>query len=323
MPEAQTSLAFHDFEPEREHFRADVVAGLGKERKELPCKYLYDEHGAQLFERICELEEYYPTRTELAIMEAHAPEMAASLGPGCLLVEYGSGSSRKTRLLLDHLEEPAAYVPVDISREHLRSSAAALAGQYPALEVLPVCADFTEAFELPEPASEPLRRVVYFPGSTIGNFDPTEARELLAGIARRSGAGSGLLIGADLDKDPEVLEAAYDDAEGVTAEFNLNLLRRINRELGADFPLDLFRHEARYDAKRGRVEMHLVSRVDQRVHVGDRAFAFARNESIHTESAHKYTVEGFAALGESAGFAVERVWTDPQRRFSVQLLAVK
>ncbi len=320
--EPDDELAFHDFSPERERFLADVLAGLGRERKELPCKYFYDERGSRLFDRICELEEYYPTRTELAIMEQHAGEMAEAIGPGCLLVEYGSGSSLKTRLLIDRLEAPVAYVPVDISREHLLRSAGALAERHPELEVLPVCADFTRPFELPRPATKPARDVAYFPGSTIGNFAEPEARELLGQIAALTGPGGGLLIGADLEKDADTLEAAYDDAEGVTAEFNLNLLARINRELEADFRLERFRHEAVWEPKRGRVEMHLVSLDEQAVSIGDARIRFARGESIHTESSHKYSVEGFAALAGSAGFRVERVWTDPGRLFSVQLLVV-
>ncbi len=321
MTREPAALDLHDFEPERERFRADVIQGLRRPRKELPCKYFYDERGSKLFERICGLEEYYPTRTEIAILESHAGEMAARIGPRPLLVEYGSGSSTKTRLLLDHLEEPIAYVPVDISREHLLESASLISDRYPELEVLPVCADFTGHFEVPEPGAPYERRVGYFPGSTLGNFEAAAAREFLAGIAEAGGPGSGLLLGADLDKDPEVLEAAYDDADGVTAEFNLNLLRRINEELDADFRLDRFRHRAVYDAKQTRVEMHLVSVEAQTVRIGDETVEFERDESIHTESSHKYTLEGLAALAGDAGFAVEGVWTDPARLFSVQLLA--
>ena len=245
--------------------------------------------------------------------------MAAALGPRCLLVEYGSGSSTKTRLLLEQLEDPAAYVPVDISREHLLRSASALSAGHPRLAVLPVCADFTRPFELP-PVPRALRRAAYFPGSTIGNFAPAEARKFLAHVAEQCGPGGLLLIGVDLRKSRAILEPAYDDAQGVTAEFNRNLLRRINRELGANFDLTAFDHRAFWNAAEGRVEMHLVSRREQAVRIGGRCIAFARGESIHTENSHKYELAGFAALARSAGFEVLRVWTDDARLFSVQLL---
>jgi len=298
-----------------------VWAGLGGARKTLPCKYLYDARGSQLFERICELAEYYPTRTELAIMEAHAGEMARRLGPRCLLVEYGSGSSRKTRLLLDRLEAPAGYVPIDISRDALAASVRALAEAYPDLEVLPVCADYTEPIELPVPSRPAARRGVYFPGSTIGNFSPAEAQRFLARMARVAGRGGAILIGVDLRKDRRTLERAYDDASGVTAAFNLNLLSRLNRELGADFDPGRFAHRAVWNEAAGRVEMHLVSRTRQSVSVAGRRFAFAAGESIHTENSYKYTLEQFARLAAGAGLTVERVWTDPRERFSVQYLA--
>jgi len=316
---AALPLELCDLAPERASFLADVLAGLSSPRKTLPCKYLYDERGSALFERICELDEYYPTRTELGILRRHAGAMAAALGPRCLLVEYGSGSSTKTRLLLERLEEPAAYVPVDISREHLLRAAAALSARHPQLAVRPVCADFTRPFALPTLPGA-LRRAAFFPGSTIGNFGPAEARKFLAQVAEQCGSGGLLLIGVDLRKPREILEPAYDDAQGVTAEFNRNLLRRINRELGADFDLAAFDHRALWNEADGRVEMHLVSRRDQRVRIAGRSVGFARGESIHTESSHKYELEGFAALARSAGFEVERVWTDEARLFSVQLL---
>ena len=301
-------------------FRIDVLAGLGGARKTLPCKYLYDERGSSLFERICELDEYYPTRTELAILAAHAGDMADRLGARCLLVEYGSGSGRKTRLLLDRLREPAGYVPIDISSEALAASAQAIAAAYPELEVLPVCADYTEPLELPGPGRPAARRGVFFPGSTIGNFTPLEARRFLGRMARVAGPGGGMLIGVDLRKDRAVLEPAYDDALGVTAAFNKNLLERINRELGADFELERFRHLARWNPAAGRVEMHLVSEVEQRVRVAGAEFRFAAGESIHTENSYKYALDQFAALAGQAGLAVRRVWTDRDALFSVQYL---
>ena len=323
MQEGQRrQLQLADFAPEPSSFRDEVLCGLRRAQKELPSKFFYDERGSQLFEQITALDEYYLTRTELGIMRDHAGEMAAVLGPRCLLIEYGSGSSTKTRLLLNHLLQPAAYVPIDISKEHLIQAASALAAAYPALEVLPVCADYTTDFALPTPTTPVARRVVYYPGSTIGNFDREPALRFLRHIAYVCGPRGGLLIGVDLRKDPVKLHHAYNDWEGVTAAFNLNLLARINCELGADFPLDRFHHYAFYNPREGRVEMHLVSLADQTVHVGDAAFSFAVGESIWTESSYKYRLADFAAMAGAAGFAVEQVWTDPQELFSVQYLTV-
>lgn len=315
------TLPLLDLAPETDSFLEEVVAGLARPRKTLPSKFFYDERGSRLFDRICELDEYYLTRTELALMETHAEAMAARLGPGCLLVEYGSGSSIKTRILLDHLADPAGYVPIDISREHLLRSAADLSAAYPGLPVRPVCADYTQTLTLPDPGGPVRRTVVYFPGSTIGNFEPEEARAFLVQAARVCGPGGALLIGVDLQKDRAVLEAAYNDAEGVTAAFNKNVLARINAELGADFDLDAFDHRAVYDAALGRIEMHLVSLRDQCARVGAHRFAFRRGETICTEYSHKYTLDGFARLAAEAGFAVEQVWTDARDYFSVQYLA--
>jgi dimethylhistidine N-methyltransferase len=298
-------------------FRADVLRGLRLPARELPCKYFYDETGSELFERITELEEYYPTRTELAIMQRYAPEMANLLGRGCLLVEYGSGSSTKTRLLLDHLAEPAGYVPIDVSGDYLRRSARKLGADYPGLEVLPLCADFTGPLELPRPRKAPTRRVIYFPGSTIGNFTPPEATDLLRQTAALAGPGGGLLLGADLRKDWRVLEAAYNDSQGVTAAFNRNLLVRINRELGGDFVVSQFAHRAIYNAAEGRIEIYLVSGRDQRVHVGDAEFFFVRGESIRTEYSYKYRLRDLRKLARAAGFALERLWLDERKYFSV------
>jgi len=315
-------LALHDFEPEVDRFRDEVLAGLHQAQKAIPCKYFYDEHGSHLFDQICELDEYYPTRTEMAIMCDHVAEMAELLGRGCMLIEYGSGSSVKTRILLDHLCAPAAYVPLDISREHLLRSAAKLAVAYPRLKVLPVCADYTTRFELP-PCPRPVaRKVVYFPGSTIGNFEPEYALGFLRHIAQTCGAGGGLLIGVDLKKDVRVLEPAYNDARGITAAFNLNLLRRINGELGADFQLDQFRHHAFYNEEAGRVEMHLVSLRAQTVHLADAVIALRPGESIHTENSYKYALAQFAGLAQQAGFKTWKVWTDRRQLFSVHYLTV-
>ena len=307
---------------ERERFLADALEGLRQRRKTLPCKYFYDAEGSKLFDQICSQPEYYPTRTELAILRAHALDMAEVLGPETLLVEYGSGSSVKTRLLLDRLVRPAAYVPVDISREHLLETALALRLDYPGLEILPVCADFTAPVTLPKPRRRAARRAVYFPGSTIGNFPEAGAIALMAGVARQVGPGGAFLVGVDLAKDPRVLERAYDDAAGVTAAFNLNLLARMNRELDADFDLRRFRHRAVWAPGPSRIEMHLVSTTQQVVRIDGAEIRFDRGESICTEHSHKYTLAGFARLARRAGLAVRRVWTDPADRFSVQYLEV-
>jgi dimethylhistidine N-methyltransferase len=247
--------------------------------------------------------------------------MAARIGPGALLIEYGSGEGLKTRILLDALDRPAGYVPVDISRAQLERNAADLRSRYPGLEVLPLCADYTVDHPIPEPARAPHRRVVYFPGSTVGNFTPVQARGFLAHVRREVGPGGGLLIGVDLRKDRAILERAYDDAAGVTAAFNLNLLRRINRELGADFDLTRWEHRALWNENESRIEMHLVSAGAQAVRIGGRVFAFAPGETIHSENSCKYDPEGFAALAATAGWTVERLWQDPDRLFSVQYLS--
>jgi len=311
---------FHDYADHRDAFLGAVLDGLGRSRKTLPCKYFYDAYGSRLFDRICTLDEYYVTRTELALLREIAPAIAGRAGPGAGLVEFGSGSSVKVRLLLDALAAPAAYVPVDISREHLLISARGLAADYPDLTVVPVCADYMQPFALPD-LDGAAARLGFFPGSTIGNFDPAAAVPFLTGLREALGPGSALVVGADLAKDPAVLCAAYDDAEGVTAAFNLNLLRRINRELGADFDLSGFAHEARWNAAASRIEMHLVSRRVQAVTVAGRRFAFAAGESIHTENSYKYTIDGFQGLAARAGWTPVDAWADPDRLFSVHYLA--
>lgn len=304
-------------------FLRDVLAGLTQSPKTLPCKYFYDEIGSQLFDQICELEEYYPTRTELQIMEEAADEMVAAFGPACVLVEYGSGSSWKSRLLLDRLDERSTYVPVDISREHLQQTVMQLEHQYPDLNIQPVCADFTKPFDLPPLPAYAGRKIGYFPGSTIGNFAPERAIDLLRQICDVVTPDGGLLIGVDLPKSPEILEAAYDDAQGVTAQFNLNLLERINRELDADIPVGLFEHHARFNRQKSRVEMHLVSTEAQTITIEGVEIDFAEGESIHTENSHKFSLRVFEDLADRAGFHVDRVWTDSEILFSVQFLSVK
>ncbi len=313
-------FAFHDRLPDAGSFLGDVIAGLSLPRKELPPKYFYDERGSRLFEAICEAPEYYLTRAETALMAARAGEMARRLGPRCAVIEYGSGSGRKTRVLV-HALEPVAYVPIDIARGQLRATAAGFASEFPGLAVIAVCADYSRPLALPElDGLEARRRIIYFPGSTIGNLSVPEAALFLANARALAGAGGGMLVGVDLKKDPARLNAAYNDARGITAEFNLNLLQRINRELGAGFDLSAFRHHAFYNTARSRIEMHLVSLRDQRVRIGDRAFRIRAGESIHTENSCKYSVEEFRRLASSAGFEPAACWTDPERLFAVHYL---
>jgi dimethylhistidine N-methyltransferase len=316
-------VSLHDLSPAQTASLQEVVRGLRSPQKELPCKLLYDERGSELFEQITALDEYYPTRAEQRIMRAAADEIAERIGPECLLIEYGSGSSTKTRTLLDHLARPAGYVPIDISREQLRESANALADAYPGLPVLPVCADYTATLELPDALPESRRRVAYYPGSTIGNFVPGDARRFLRKIANVCGEGGGLLLGVDLKKDPLMLHRAYNDALGITAAFNMNILERLNREFRADFALDQFRHYAFYNPVFDRVEMHLISLSEQVVHVGKVEIRFGRGESIWTEASYKYNPKDFAELAASAGWQVEQVWTDDRGLFSVQYLEVR
>jgi L-histidine N-alpha-methyltransferase len=299
---------------------SDVLEGFRKHPKELSPVWFYDEFGSFLFDNICELPEYYITRTELEIMRVHAPEMARHIGGNAAIIELGSGTSLKTRTLLDHVAMPATYVPVDIAREHLLDAAGALARDYPDLRVIPLCADFTQTFELPAQLAAAAKRVVYFPGSTIGNFESRQAQQLLARMRKIIGRDGAVLIGVDLRKDPRVLKRAYDDGAGVTAEFNLNALRHMNRELGADFDLDAFEHLAVWVEDKSRIEMHLVSKRDQVVHIGDEDVEIARGEHLRTEYCHKYTLEDFATLAAAAGLSVTQVWLDPLERFSVQLL---
>ena len=300
-------------------FQQDVRAGLAHKPRSIPPKYFYDAPGSQLFDRICELPEYYPTRTELAILTRHAPEIAMRIGPRAEIVEFGAGSLTKVRLLLDALDAPARYLPIDISGEHLEGAASRLRVERPQLAVQPIAADYTRTFALPPPLAGSGRRVGFFPGSTLGNFSPDDALAFLkmaAGLLR----GGGLLVGADLVKEPALLHAAYNDAQGVTAAFNLNLLRRANAELGADFDLNEFSHAAFYNAPLQRIEMHLVSRRAQAVHLGGERFMFDQGEAIHTENSYKFTLEGLRALAVGAGFGIGPVWVDAAGLFSVHWL---
>jgi L-histidine Nalpha-methyltransferase len=291
-------------------FFQDVIFGLSRPQKTLPPKYFYDDAGSRLFERICRLPEYYLTRSELALTRANIASIARFAGKGCELVEYGSGESLKTRLLIGALR-PAAYLPVDISDAALRGAEQRLSREFPWLRITPINGDFSRPIELP---SSRARRVVYFPGSTIGNLTPEEAHAFLS--MTRGQAGS-MLVGVDLKKDANVLHAAYNDSSGVTAAFNLNLLARMNRELGANFNLKRFAHYAFYNAAAGRIEMHLVSLKPQAVRIRRHRFAFDAGESIHTENSYKYSIQEFRALAAQAGFAVKKTWTDRAGRFAL------
>jgi len=299
-----------------DEFASELVAGLRATPRAVAPKWFYDQAGSELFDQICELPEYYPTRTELALLQRHAPEMAECIGRDAEIVEFGAGASRKVRLLIEALASPRRFVPVDISVEHLQAAAARLRDDHPGLAVLPVGGDYTQDLALPAPLG---RRIGFYPGSSIGNFEPAAAEALLrrfAGLLQ----GGGLLIGVDLVKDPAVLHAAYNDSQGVTARFNLNLLARANRELATDFALDGFWHSAFYQPALRRIEMHLVCRVAQTVTLRGERFAFARGDSLHTENSYKYTAEGFRQLARRAGWAPRAVWQDPQGLFSLHWL---
>ena len=311
-------VSFVDLNPEPEDFLSAVLEGLSTSQKTLPCKFFYDETGSVLFDRICDLDEYYPTRTEIGILEDRLGEIAELVGRGAHLVELGSGASVKIRTLLNALPDLAQYTAVDISRDFLLQSAESLATNYPDLDVAAVCADYTDAFEIPAPENrDSSRTVAFFPGSTIGNFTQDEAKGFLSRLKDILGPDSGLLIGVDLKKDADVLHAAYNDSDGVTAAFNLNLLVRINRELGADFDVNSFSHRAVYDPDEGRIEMHLVSEIAQRVTISRRTFEFSAGEHIHTENSHKYSIPEFRALCGQAGYNPIASWTDAMKLFSV------
>ena len=312
-----------DLEPVSADFLAEVLAGLSSSPRTLPCKFFYDERGADLFLKICELPEYYITRTETELLRRYAPDISESIGENAALIGFGTGAGTKTRMLLEQLRNPIAYIPVDISKQRLIDSAVELSRRMPALEILPVCADYLQELQFPKPLRKPDHMAVFFPGSTIGNLEPLVAADFLRTVCQLCGKSGGLIIGVDLRKDRQILEAAYNDSAGVTAEFNLNLLARANRELGADFDLARWKHRAVYNEIEGRIEMHLVSAGEQRVHVGNREYAFADGEKIITEFSYKHTIEGFTRLAASAGFReASRVWTDPNRWFAIFHFAV-
>jgi dimethylhistidine N-methyltransferase len=309
--------------PESSDFISDAIAGLSSNPRTLSCKYFYDERGAALFQKICDLPEYYITRTEIDILDRNRAEIASHLGPNIELIGLGTGAGTKTRILIEALETPAIYIPVDISEKQLHESTANFRKIFPDLEILPVCADYLQPVVLPSPHHKPARNVVYFPGSTIGNFEPDEAVQFLRRVANVCRENGGLLIGADLKKARDVLEAAYNDRAGVTAQFNLNLLARANRELGADFDLDQWRHRASYNSDAGRIEMYLISESDQFVHLDEQRFHFRRAEKIVTEFSYKYSPEEFSALAGKAEFEFAQMWTDDARLFGVFYFVVR
>jgi L-histidine Nalpha-methyltransferase len=307
---------------ETSEFASDVLTGLTATPKRLSPKYFYDRAGSELFERITELPEYYPTRCDVGILTEHADDIAALIPPRAALIEFGSGSSAKTRIVLGKAKALTAYVPVDISAEFLRQQADALRREYPAIAMLPVVADFAKPFRLPV-AVEKLPRVGFFPGSTIGNFEPHEAAGVLRNAARILGRGATFIVGVDLVKDVEILNKAYNDSAGVTAQFNMNLLARINRELGGKFNLACFEHHAFFNRERSRIEMHLASLKRQRVRLMGECIDFRAGETIHTENSYKYSVESFRAMARGAGWAPLAVWTDANRYFSVHVLSLR
>lgn len=321
MSTVQDALqALTDLTPSREQILADTLAGLSRTARQLPSKYFYDARGSRLFERITHTPEYYPTRTELALLNRVLPDIARVVGPRLHVVELGSGSGRKTALLLAALQDPVAYTPIEISRAALLSSIDHLAPALPDVEMLPVCADFTRPVDVPAPEREPARRLLFFPGSTLGNFAGEDALSLLRAMRQTMGDHGLALIGIDLHKDPALIEAAYNDAEGITAAFTLNLLVRLNREVGSDFDLDGFRHRARYSTERLRIETDLVSQRAQDVHLDGRTFHFEAGEAIRVEYSHKYTDDGFGALVRQAGLQVAQRWDADSPAYGLRLL---
>ncbi len=317
-------IEFHDHHPEANAFLEVVLRGLTDEPKWIPPKFFYDKRGSELFDRITRLSEYYATRTEISILRARAGEVADLVGRDSLLIEYGSGSSSKVGILLDALQGDVTYVAIDISRQHLVESCERLAESYPRLEVIAVCADYSKPFPLPTPKrGAPQNKLVFFPGSTIGNFSPGQAVSFLANTARQIGTSGSLLIGVDLKKDEKLLHAAYNDSAQVTAAFNLNLLERINQELDADFDLSAYRHRAFYNAEHGRIEMHIVSLKPQFVSLNGTSICFAESETIHTENSYKFSIDEFQRLAAQTGFELIKAWTDPQDLFSLHYLTAR
>ena len=312
--QSETANAGSATEPDNAQFLQDLKQGLALQRKSISPKYFYDAVGSVLFDQICNLPEYYPTRTELSILHRHAREIALHLGPDAEILEFGAGSMQKVRVLLDALDRPSRYIPIDISAEHLHAAALRMARDYPNLQVEPLEADYTQDLVLPPDMPPEGRRVGFFPGSTLGNFEPPDALRFMRMCARTL-QGGALILGVDLVKSPQRLHAAYNDTQGVTADFNRNVLARANRELGANFKLDQFVHSAFYNAPFQRIEMHLMSTCQQSVQVGGATFAFAQGETLHTENSYKFTVEGLCQLAQRAGFTPGQSWTDPEHQF--------
>lgn len=306
-------------DPLQSDFAQAVLSGLAVADKHIPCRFLYDARGSELFEDITRLDEYYPTRTEIHLLSDHGPEIAALAGEGCAVVEFGSGSSRKTHVLLEHMDTASAYIPIDIDDTALKEAEARLRAEFPELPIYPVHADFHQDIKLPKEIDD-APKLGFFPGSTIGNFELDDATDFLADAGRLLGPGSALLIGADLRKDPDILIPAYDDAKGVTAEFTLNLIHRINRELGANLNVEQFAHEAIYNDDSGRIEISLVSLSHQEFEILGRRFTLEEGERIHVENSHKYTIPQFQALARDAGWTPEQVWTDKDDLFSLHYL---
>ena len=317
---AKLDIQFYDYHPEQSDFYNEVIEGLQASPKMIPPKFFYDEAGSRLFEQICQLPEYYPTRTEQKILEDNANEIADMIGSYPYIIEPGCGSCEKIRLLLDSLK-PEAYVPMDISKDFLQASARAISVEFPWLDVHAACIDFTEPMRLPF-CPDDVRKLAFFPGSSIGNFEPAYAQQFLHHVVELVGTAGGMLIGVDLKKDEQTLNDAYNDKSGVTADFNLNVLSRINEELDADFNLDDFDHHAFYNADLGRIEMHLISQKTQTIKIGDHFIDFDPGESIHTENSYKYTINEFQALATAAGFRPVHVWTDSDEIFSVHYFEV-
>ena len=315
---------FVDLQPETEDFLATVLDGLSQQQKSIPPKFFYDAKGSKIFDQICEAPEYYVTRTEIALMNEIAGEINELVEPGSIVVEYGCGSSLKIRALLSALPDPAEYLAIDISKSHLIATVKEIAADYPKLRVGAICADFSDALNWPAEANaERDQRLAFFPGSTIGNQTPEEALQFLERVRHLVGDNGNLLIGVDLKKDTDVLNRAYNDAAGYTADFNLNLLRRIKDELGGELDISSFEHDAFYNEDLSRIEMHLVSRLEQSIGIGGQQFDLLKGESIHTENSYKYSIDEFIELAGTAGFNSLKVWTDADNYFSIHYMAAK
>jgi dimethylhistidine N-methyltransferase len=322
MKTSKNKIELIDLKPSLNSLKTEVLAGLKKPQKKLSAKFFYDKHGSELFDKITKLDEYYLTSTEESILQQHITEIDAMIDQDDVLIEFGSGSSTKIRIFLDQVKRLDTYMPIDISKEFLKESAEVLANDYPDLDIIAVCADYTKPFQLPEVDTEG-KKVVFFPGSTIGNFEPVFIEEFLQKVSKMLRPQDSMIIGVDLKKDESVLNAAYNDAHGVTAAFNLNILNRINEELDANFDLTKFAHKAFYNAEYGRVEMHLKSVCLQTVSIEGELIEFEENETIHTENSHKFTVSEFQKIASDNGFLPSKVWLDPKNYFSVHYLTVK